>query len=151
MTPKGFERQALLISRTRLGLFVRGVTQNRRMASAMGIRTGRVDALTFGLGSGIAGVAGVAREITELQKAESERAESSVAAAMNEVAKPLAHELNNALTVINGHAMLINEDVDASGPVKTGIEQIMNAVKWAAELTSRFEYFARNPKPGLRS
>ncbi len=99
----------------------------------------------------ITGVAGVAREITELQKAESERAESSVAAAMNEVAKPLAHELNNALTVINGHAMLINEDVDASGPVKTGIEQIMNAVKWAAELTSRFEYFARNPKPGLRS
>ena len=36
------------------------VTQNRRMASAMGIRTGRVDALTFGLGSGVAGLAGVA-------------------------------------------------------------------------------------------
>ena len=39
---------------------MRAVTQNRRMAAAMGIRTPRVDALTFGLGSGIAGLAGVA-------------------------------------------------------------------------------------------
>jgi urea transport system permease protein len=43
-----------------MGLNMRAVTQNRRMASAMGIRTAWVDALTFGLGSGIAGVAGVA-------------------------------------------------------------------------------------------
>ena len=41
-------------------LQMRAVTQNREMAGAMGIRTGRVDALTFGLGSGIAGIAGVA-------------------------------------------------------------------------------------------
>jgi urea transport system permease protein len=39
---------------------MRAVTQNRQMASSMGIRTGTVDALTFGLGSGIAGIAGVA-------------------------------------------------------------------------------------------
>jgi urea transport system permease protein len=45
---------------TRFGLQMRAVTQNRPMAAAMGIRTGHVDALTFGLGSGIAGVAGVA-------------------------------------------------------------------------------------------
>jgi urea transport system permease protein len=45
---------------TRLGLEMRAVTQNRAMASSMGIRTGRIDALTFGLGSGIAGLAGVA-------------------------------------------------------------------------------------------
>jgi urea transport system permease protein len=45
---------------TTLGLHMRAVTQNRRMASSMGIRTGRVDALTFALGSGIAGLAGVA-------------------------------------------------------------------------------------------
>jgi urea transport system permease protein len=45
---------------TRLGLEVRAVTQNRSMAAAMGIRTARIDALTFGLGSGIAGIAGVA-------------------------------------------------------------------------------------------
>ncbi|HTR87735.1 MAG TPA: urea ABC transporter permease subunit UrtB [Reyranella sp.] len=50
----------LLLRRTPLGLYMRAVTQNRPMASAMGIRTPRVDALTFGLGSGIAGLAGVA-------------------------------------------------------------------------------------------
>ena len=50
----------LLLRRTSLGLYVRAVTQNRRMAAAMGIRTGRIDALTFGLGSAIAGIAGVA-------------------------------------------------------------------------------------------
>jgi urea transport system permease protein len=45
---------------TVLGLEMRAVTQNRRMAASMGIATSRVDALTFGLGSGIAGIAGVA-------------------------------------------------------------------------------------------
>jgi urea transport system permease protein len=45
---------------TRFGLQMRAVTQNREMAGAMGINTARVDALTFGLGSGIAGIAGVA-------------------------------------------------------------------------------------------
>jgi urea transport system permease protein len=51
---------ALLISRTRLGLFVRGVTQNRRMAACMGVNTARVDTYAFALGSGIAGLAGCA-------------------------------------------------------------------------------------------
>jgi urea transport system permease protein len=50
----------LVLKRTRLGLEVRAVSQNRPMARAMGIRTEWVDAMTFGLGSGIAGVAGVA-------------------------------------------------------------------------------------------
>jgi len=45
---------------TELGLQMRAVTQNRRMASSMAIHTGRIDALTFALGSGIAGLAGVA-------------------------------------------------------------------------------------------
>ena len=45
---------------TPLGLQMRAVTQNRRMAAAMGIRTPWIDALTFGLGSGVAGMAGVA-------------------------------------------------------------------------------------------
>ena len=49
-----------ILKRTRLGLEVRAVAQNRNMAKAMGIPTSRVDAMTFGLGSGIAGVAGVA-------------------------------------------------------------------------------------------
>jgi len=46
--------------RTRLGLDIRAVSQNRAMAQAMGIRTEWVDAMTFGLGSGLAGIAGVA-------------------------------------------------------------------------------------------
>ena len=50
----------LVLKKTTLGLNVRAVSQNRRMAKAMGIRTEWVDALTFGLGSGIAGLAGVA-------------------------------------------------------------------------------------------
>lgn len=50
----------LIMRRTAFGLQMRAVTQNRQMAAAMGIRTRRVDALTFGLGSGIAGLAGVA-------------------------------------------------------------------------------------------
>jgi urea transport system permease protein len=50
----------LLLARTRLGLFIRSVTQNRTMASCVGVPTARVDLMAFGLGSGIAGLAGVA-------------------------------------------------------------------------------------------
>ena len=50
----------LLLNKTRLGLFVRGVTQNREMASCVGVPTARVDMWAFGLGSGIAGLAGCA-------------------------------------------------------------------------------------------
>ncbi|MFN3890821.1 MAG: urea ABC transporter permease subunit UrtB [Beijerinckiaceae bacterium] len=50
----------LALKYTSMGLHMRAVTQNRRMASAMGIRTPWVDAMTFGLGSGLAGIAGVA-------------------------------------------------------------------------------------------
>ena len=49
-----------VMKRTTLGLNVRAVSQNRSMARAMGIRADRVDILTFGLGSGVAGIAGVA-------------------------------------------------------------------------------------------
>ncbi|MDP9046254.1 MAG: urea ABC transporter permease subunit UrtB [Pseudomonadota bacterium] len=51
---------AALIARTRLGLFVRGVTQNRKMAACMGVDTARIDTYAFSLGSGIAGLAGCA-------------------------------------------------------------------------------------------
>ena len=50
----------LILKKTALGLHVRAVSQNRAMARAMGIRSDWVDAMTFGLGSGIAGIAGVA-------------------------------------------------------------------------------------------
>ncbi|MBP9062082.1 MAG: urea ABC transporter permease subunit UrtB [Rhodoferax sp.] len=49
-----------LIEKTRLGLFVRGVTQNRPIASCMGVNTARIDTYAFALGSGIAGLAGCA-------------------------------------------------------------------------------------------
>ena len=51
---------ALLIGKTRLGLFVRGVTQNRPIAACMGVNTARIDTYAFALGSGIAGLAGCA-------------------------------------------------------------------------------------------
>ena len=51
---------AWLIGRTRLGLFVRGVTQNRPIAACMGVNTARTDMYAFALGSGIAGLAGCA-------------------------------------------------------------------------------------------
>jgi urea transport system permease protein len=56
----GFALLILVLRRTAFGLQMRAVTQNRAMASEMGIRTGWVDAMTFGLGAGIAGLAGVA-------------------------------------------------------------------------------------------
>jgi urea transport system permease protein len=55
-----FAALQLVLRATSFGLRMRAVTQNRRMAAAMGISTGRIDMLAFGLGSGIAGIAGVA-------------------------------------------------------------------------------------------
>ncbi|MDB5887248.1 MAG: urtB [Rhodocyclales bacterium] len=50
----------LILTKTRLGLFVRAVTQNRQMASCVGVATPRIDTVAFGLGAGIAGLAGCA-------------------------------------------------------------------------------------------
>ncbi|MEO7494839.1 MAG: urea ABC transporter permease subunit UrtB [Massilia sp.] len=50
----------LILNKTRLGLFVRAVMQNRRMADCVGVATGKIDMMAFGLGSGIAGLGGVA-------------------------------------------------------------------------------------------
>jgi len=50
----------IVLSKTRLGLYIRGVTQNRPMAACVGVPTSRVDTWAFGLGSGIAGLAGCA-------------------------------------------------------------------------------------------
>jgi urea transport system permease protein len=55
-----FALLVIALKRTSFGLRMRAVTQNRPMAGSMGIRTPWVDAMTFGLGSGIAGIAGVA-------------------------------------------------------------------------------------------
>ncbi len=50
----------LVLTKTRLGLFVRAVTQNRRMASCVGVKTARVDSYAFAFGAGIAGLGGCA-------------------------------------------------------------------------------------------
>ncbi len=50
----------LLMNRTRLGMFVRAVTQNRSMAGCVGVHTAKIDTMAFGLGAGIAGLGGVA-------------------------------------------------------------------------------------------
>jgi len=55
-----FAALILVLKRTPIGLQMRAVTQNRGMAASVGIRTGWVDAMTFGLGAGVAGLAGVA-------------------------------------------------------------------------------------------
>ena len=55
-----FVALVIILKKTSLGLNVRAVSQNRSMAKAMGVKTNWVDAMTFGLGSGIAGIAGVA-------------------------------------------------------------------------------------------
>jgi urea transport system permease protein len=55
-----FAALLVVLKYTRMGLEIRAVAQNRAMAKAMGIRSEWVDAMTFGLGSGIAGLAGVA-------------------------------------------------------------------------------------------
>ncbi|MDA8131152.1 MAG: PAS domain S-box protein [Elusimicrobia bacterium] len=92
------------------------------------------------------GLLGVARDITELKKMESELALARAAEAVSSVARPMAHDFNNALAAINGYATLIDEDLPESSPLKKEISRIIEAVGRAAELTSRFQDFARNPK-----
>jgi signal transduction histidine kinase len=58
----------------------------------------------------------------------------------------MAHDFNNALAAINGYATLIDDGLADASPIKGEISQIIKAVKRAAELTSKFQDFARNPK-----
>ncbi|MCM2266627.1 MAG: PAS domain S-box protein [Elusimicrobiales bacterium] len=94
----------------------------------------------------IIGVLGISRDISELKKMERELAISTAAAAVSKVARPMAHDFNNALAAINGYATLIEDGLTETSPIKTEIAQIIKAVKRAAELTSKFQDFARNPK-----
>jgi len=91
------------------------------------------------------GLLGIARDISELKKMEAELAVAKAADALSRVARPVAHDFNNALAAINGYATLIDEDLPGSSPIKKEISLIIHAVKRAAEFTSRFQDFARNP------
>ena len=99
-----------------------------------------------GLGGETIGLLGIARDITVLKKMEAELALARAAEAVSEVARPMAHDFNNALAAINGYATLIDDDLPQSSPIKTEISRIIEAVGRAAELTSKFQDFARNPK-----
>lgn len=92
------------------------------------------------------GLLGVARDISELKRMESELAIARAADAVSKVARPMAHDFNNALAAINGYATLIADGLNEGSPIRTEISQIIKAVKRAAELTSKFQDFARNPK-----
>jgi PAS domain S-box-containing protein len=94
----------------------------------------------------IIGLLGIARDITDLKRTEAELALARAAQAVSDVARPIAHDFNNALAAINGYATLIDDDLSESSPIKAEIAQIIKAVKRAAELTSKFQDFARNPK-----
>ncbi|OGR67818.1 MAG: hypothetical protein A2081_04210 [Elusimicrobia bacterium GWC2_61_19] len=94
------------------------------------------------------GLLGIARDITDLKRMEAELAIARAADAVSEVARPMAHDFNNALAAINGYATLIDDGLTDTSPIKTEISQIIKAVQRAAELTSKFQDFARNPKIG---
>lgn len=94
----------------------------------------------------IIGLLCVARDITELKRMEGELAVARAAEALSKVARPMAHDFNNALAAINGYATLIADDLKPDSPIKTEIARIIEAVRRAAVLTSKFQDFARNPK-----
>jgi PAS domain S-box-containing protein len=94
----------------------------------------------------VIGVLGISRDVSELKKMESELAVARAEEAVSNVARPMAHDFNNALAAINGYATLIEDDLKPDSPIKTEISRIIEAVKRAAELTSKFQDFARNPK-----
>lgn len=65
------------------------------------------------------GLLGIARDITELKRMETQLALARASEAVSEVARPIAHDFNNALAAINGYATLIDDDLPASSPIKT--------------------------------
>lgn len=94
----------------------------------------------------VIGLMGVARDISSLKKLEKHLAVAQAAAAISRVARPMAHDFNNALAAINGYATMIDDDLKEASQLKEEVGCIIKAVERAAELTSKFQDFARNPK-----
>ncbi|OGS13803.1 MAG: hypothetical protein A2234_05705 [Elusimicrobia bacterium RIFOXYA2_FULL_58_8] len=92
------------------------------------------------------GVLGVVRDITSIKAMEAELATTRASTALSKVARPIAHDFNNALAAISGYATMIDDELQESNPLKGEIAQIIRAVTRAAELTSKLQDFARNPK-----
>jgi len=97
-------------------------------------------------GGKIIGVLGFARDISNIKKMESELAMVRALGAVSRKTRPLAHNFNNALTVITGFATMIDEELPVTSPIKAEIVQIIKAVTRAVELTSELQDLARNPK-----
>ncbi len=91
------------------------------------------------------GILGVSRDITAIKKMEMKSASAKASETMSKATGPLAHDFNNALATINGYAMIIDDEISDTNPIKKEIGQIIKAVKRAAEITSRLQSFAQNP------
>jgi PAS domain S-box-containing protein len=89
----------------------------------------------------IMGVLGIAKDITELKRLEEELIRVKALEAVNKVASPAAHDLNNVLAAINGYTLLIMENLRADSPIRTEITQILNAVIRASAITDRLQTY----------
>jgi PAS domain S-box-containing protein len=89
----------------------------------------------------ITGLLAIARDITDRKEMEAELIRVKAIEAVNLVAQPAAHDFNNILSAITGYATLIMETLKTGNPVKPEIEQILNAVKRAAAITSRLQTY----------
>src|ERR1039457_810972 len=89
------------------------------------------------------GVFAAARDVTEHKELEERLRQSQKMDAIGRLAGGVAHDFNNLLTVINGYSYLLLGELDARGPMREGITQILNAGKHAAELTQQLLAFSR--------
>ncbi len=120
---------------------------NREMAASTGKNYFNIIKTPLrGIDGKITGLLGIARDVTEIKRMEKVLALASASDALSRVARPIAHDFNNALAAISGYATLIDDDLPPSSPIKEEISLIIKAVKRAAELTSSLQAFARNPK-----
>lgn len=94
----------------------------------------------------IIGVLGFARDISKIKKLESKLATARAFDLVSRKTGPMAHDFNNALSVISGYATMIEDELPAASPIKPEIEMIIKAAKRAAKLTSELRDLARKPK-----
>ena len=117
-------------------------TDNEILTVNGGIRVfNSVKVPLFNAGGGVTGVLGVSRDMTEFKKLQNQLNEAKAMEAVAKVARPAAHDFNNILAAINGYATLIMETLKAGNPAKPEIEQILNAVKRAADITDRLQTY----------
>ena len=87
----------------------------------------------------------VGRDITKEHNETAQKAISDAKEMVSVTMRPIGHDYNNILTVINGYATLMNEAANEDPKVKAAIRQILKAVERATKLTAKFQTYARNP------